>query len=364
MLAHELRNPLAPIRNALALLGMDEDAANDTAWAREVIERQVQHMVRLVDDLLDVSRIMRGKISLRKEPVELATVISHAVETARPVLDALKHELFVSTPAEPIWLDADTVRLTQVIANLLNNAAKYTEQGGRIALSSERQGDQAVVRVRDNGIGINSEMLPRIFDLFTQVNQHDERSQGGLGIGLTVVRSLIEMHGGSVVARSDGPGQGSEFLIRLPVLTRPRRGEVHDEPTRPAVEPVRRRVLIVDDNNDSARSLARVIGRIGGHEVRTAHDGREGIELVESFQPDIVILDIGLPGMNGYEVARRLRALPGGDRLFLVAMTGYGQEEDRRRSRDAGFDRHLVKPVAVEALSELFRPIEADEGCT
>jgi CheY-like chemotaxis protein len=331
-----------------------------------MMERQVQHLVRLVDDLLDVSRIMRNRIELRKERVDLAAVLARAVETAQPLIDAQQHQLGVSLPTPPVWLEGDPVRLAQVVGNLLLNATKYTDTAGRIWLTGERVGGDAVIRVRDTGVGIDADLLPRIFDPFTQADRSLARSQGGLGIGLTVVKYLVEMHGGTVSAHSDGPGQGSEFVIRLPALPPDPRGEgtrPDGEEARPAGPP--RRVLIVDDNPDAAESAALLLGMLG-HEVETAGDGPSALEAVRTFRPEVVLLDIGLPGMSGYDVARALRARPENRALSLVAVTGYGQDEDRRRSAEAGFDRHLVKPVDPTALARLLasleQPVSAGRG--
>jgi two-component system CheB/CheR fusion protein len=353
MLAHELRNPLAPIRNAVQI--MKAPAANDSVrvQARGLLERQVEHLVRLIDDLLDVSRITRGKIQLRKEPVALADVVSRAVETSRPLIDERRHQLTVELPSEPVFLDADITRLSQVLANLLNNAGKYTEEGGQIWLTAECVGGEAVIKVRDTGMGITPEILPRVFDLFTQADRSLDRSQGGLGIGLTLVRSLVQMHGGTVQAFSDGSGLGSEFVVRLPTLTTavPQESPNGDGPVHVADGPPRR-ILVVDDNVDAAESLAMLL-RASGHEVLAVHEGRTAIESMQTFRPEVVLLDIGLPVMNGYEVARRLQEEGDGAEVMLVALTGYGQEEDRSRSHAAGFDHHLVKPVDLEALLEL-----------
>jgi CheY-like chemotaxis protein/two-component sensor histidine kinase len=351
MLAHELRNPLAPVRNALHILKMPGAGVADSRQARDMMERQVQHLVRLVDDLLDVSRIMRGKIELRKEPVDLAAVVGRAVETAQPALDAAGHELSITLPARPVLLEADLVRLAQVLSNLLVNACKYTEPAGRIWLMAGRDGPDAVlVRVRDTGIGIAPDLLPHVFDLFVQADRSLARSQGGLGIGLTLVRRLVEMHGGTVTACSPGPGRGSEFVVRLPALPE---GGVDDGRGTPSEDVrrsgPRRRVLVVDDNVDAAESAAMLL-RIWGHEVRTVHDGSSVLGVVRDFRPDVVLLDIGLPGMDGYEVARRLRGEPSLAGLVLAAMTGYGQDEDRRKSREAGFDVHLTKPLNPDTL--------------
>ena len=358
MLAHELRNPLAPIRNAVQLLRQPAGDAPGKQWAGDVIERQVQQMVRLVDDLLDVSRITRGKVTLRTEPLDAAAVATAAVETSRPLIDARGHELTVALPPEPLWVTADPARLAQVLANLLNNAAKYTEKGGRIELLVERDGDEAVFRVRDTGVGIAAEMLPCVFDLFTQIDRSLDRSEGGLGIGLTLVRRLVELHGGTVQAFSAGPGRGSEFVVRLPALaTAPAGAEVDlslpcNGAHKAAPEGGGPRVLVVDDNRDSARSLALLLEQVGC-EVRTAYDGEAALEAAEAFDPDAVLLDIGLPRLNGFEAARRLRARQQRRPLLLIAVTGYGHEEYRQQAQAAGFDHHFVKPVELEALQQV-----------
>jgi signal transduction histidine kinase/integral membrane sensor domain MASE1/ActR/RegA family two-component response regulator len=350
MLAHELRNPLAPVRNALHVLRSPAADADAAARARGVLERQVQHLTRLVDDLLDVSRVMRGRIELHKEPLDLGAAVARAVETVQPLMDARGHELTVELPAEPVPLEADLVRLAQVFANLLHNAAKYTEPGGDIRLSAAREDAGVVVRVRDNGVGIAADLLPHVFELFVQADRSIARSHGGLGIGLTVVRRLVEMHGGSVTAHSDGPDRGSEFVVRLPVsaATLPPPGK-SGGPGGPAPA---RRVLVVDDNADAADSLAQLL-RLAGHEVRVAYDGPAALEAARTYRPDAVLLDIGLPGMSGYEVAKLLRTQPGPRPTLLVAVTGYGRQEDRRRSREAGFDVHLTKPVDPHELERV-----------
>ena len=355
MLAHELRNPLAPIRNALGILQMGKIDAETIGWARSVMERQVQHMARLVDDLLDVSRIMRGKIELHREPVELSAAIERAVETVRPAIDAREHDLRVALPSGPLWIHADLIRVAQVLSNLLNNAAKYTEPGGTIWLSADAEGENVAVTVRDTGVGIAPQMLSHVFELFAQAEQTIDRSQGGLGIGLTLVRQLVELHGGSVEARSEGVGRGSEFIVRLPRVEPPSvegDGKLGRLPAEVRTAAPHRRVLVVDDNADAAHTLA-VMLQFGRHEVEIAHDGAAALEKAAAFQPDLVLLDIGLPGMNGYEVARQMRAKSELEQTLLVAMTGYGQDEDRRRSVEAGFDRHLVKPVALATLQEV-----------
>jgi CheY-like chemotaxis protein len=304
-----------------------------------------------VDDLLDVSRITRGKITLHKEPADLAGVVARAVEASRPLLDARRQELTVRLPPESLRVEADVTRLAQVVGNLLNNAAKYTGEGGHIGLTVEAAPAEAVLRVRDDGVGIPAELLPRVFDLFTQGDRSLARSEGGLGIGLTLVRSLVELHGGSVEARSEGADKGSEFIVRLPALRgSPARPESPSAPARcrsPA-----RRVLVVDDSADTAESLALLL-TVQGHEVRTAHDGPAALQAAEAFRPEVIFLDIGLPRMDGYEVARRLRGQMGLRDATLVAVTGYGQEEDRRRAEEAGFDAHLVKPADPGALERL-----------
>lgn len=352
LLAHELRNPLAPIRNALEILKLAGPHEEAIEQARAMAERQVHALTRMVDDLLDVSRIMRGKIELRRARIDLATVVARAVETARPVIDAERHELTVSVAEEPICIDADLVRLSQVVANLLNNAAKYTDRGGRIWLTAGREGDAAVIRVRDTGIGIPAEKLRSIFDMFMQVEASGKRSQGGLGIGLTVVRNLLQLHGGTVEAHSAGPGQGSEFVVRLPLTEPQLDNPTQNRSSNKETPCVSRRILVVDDNADAADSLALLL-RLQGHAVRVAHNGSGGLKLAESEPPDVAFLDIGMPDMSGHELARRLRTNPALRQTMLVAMTGWGQEEDRRKTRESGFDHHLVKPVEMDVLQEL-----------
>jgi signal transduction histidine kinase len=358
-LAHELRNPLAPIRNALHLLRMWGNRGPAAERVHEMMERQVRHMVRLVDDLLEVSRITRGKIELRKERVDLAAVVRSAVETSRPLIEAAHHHLAISLPPEPLILEADAIRLAQVIANLLNNAAKYTEEGGQIWLTARREGGEAAVSVRDSGLGIPADMLPRVFDMFAQVDRTLKRSQGGLGIGLTLARTLVEMHGGRVEARSSGPGQGSEFTVRLPLAAAESAAGSPAHGSAPqAVGPSQQRVLVVDDNRDAADSLGMLLKYLGA-DAYVVYDGPSALEAVRTYRPSIVFLDIGMPGMDGHEVARQVRQEPEFRDVKLIAMTGWGQEEDRRRSQAAGFDHHQVKPANAETLQALLASLQS-----
>ena len=354
MLAHELRNPLAPIRNAAQVLKLFGPADPRQQWAREVIERQIQHLTRLVDDLLDVSRITQGKVKITREPLDLATIIHRAVEASRPLIEARHHQLAVAVPPEPVRIDGDLTRLVQVIANLLNNAAKYTEEGGHIRIDATREDGEAVIRVRDNGMGLPADLLPHVFDLFTQADRSLDRSQGGLGIGLTLVRQLVDLHGGRVEARSDGPGQGSEFIVRLPAAPTAVAAAEIAPGERPASAAAARglKILVVEDNLDLAEMMSFLL-ELKGHVVRTVHDGPEALKAACAFQPEAVLCDIGLPGMNGYEVAARLREQPAFKETPLIALTGYGQEEARDRAKAAGFDHHLVKPVEPEVLEAL-----------
>ena len=400
-LAHELRNPLAPIRNAVGLLRSSGADPATIAWSGEVIQRQVGHMARLLDDLLDVSRVSRGRLRLRTERVDLGQVVRHAVEASHPLIEAGRHRLVVEFPPQPIRLDADSTRLAQVFSNLLNNAARYSEPGTTIHISASGEGGEAVVRVTDHGIGIMPSMLPRIFEAFLQIDRSLERSQGGLGIGLTLVKQIVELHGGHVEAHSDGPGKGSVFTVRLPMPNpatagvgaaeggpagagmagagaesdrsssdgsssgsssdgsaprdpRRRDGSGDGTPSGPAP---RRRILVADDLEDSAASLAMLL-QMQGHEVRTARDGDEAVGVARSFLPEIVLLDIAMPKLNGYEAARRILAENPAKRPVLIALTGWGHEENRMRTREAGFDHHLVKPVEPEALNRLLATVE------
>jgi PAS domain S-box-containing protein len=372
MLAHELRNPLAPIRNAAQLLSA-HGGKPEIEWARAVIERQTTHLVRLVDDLLDVSRMVRGQITLQRTPVTLAEVVQTAVETSRPLIRRRKHHFAVQIPEQTVRIEGDLTRLAQVLANLLNNAAKYTDDGGHIRLDAELEGvavgnglaagkgSMIAIRVRDTGLGVPPNLLPHVFDLFTQADRTLDRAEGGLGIGLTLVKRLVEMHGGNVEAHSEGLGRGAEFIVRLPVL------EVEPahaaEPAQKATEPRSGtegralRILIVDDNVDAADSIAMLLS-MEGHQTRTVNTARAALLAAPEFKPEVVLLDIGLPEMDGYEVARRLRAQNGSHQMRLVAVTGYGQPADRRRARAAGFDEHMVKPVEPAALQAFLRSVQ------
>jgi signal transduction histidine kinase len=348
MLAHELRNPLAPIRTAVQLLRLKELSEAHRSSARDIIERQVEHLVGLIDDLLDVSRITRGMISLKREPVLLGAIVARAVETARPAVDARRHALTVEFPDELISVEGDPTRLVQVVANILHNAAKFTEPGGAIDVRVNLDRGEVLLTVSDNGIGITAEAMPRIFDLFTQAQSKAERSEGGLGIGLALVRRLTEMHGGTVDAHSDGPGCGTTVTVRLPVLAS-QAAPVEAAPAEPQLPVAPRRILVADDNRDAARSLALQL-QLAGHDVRTAFDGIEALALADAFEPEVVLLDLGMPKLDGFETAREMRRRPWGAVATLVALTGWGQPQDRQRTGDAGFDLHLVKPVSAEHL--------------
>jgi PAS domain S-box-containing protein len=353
MLAHELRNPLAPIRTAIEVLHVKGSPVPDARWSRAVIDRQVQHLTRLVDDLLDISRITRNKLVLRRSPIELADVITAAVESSRPLIEQSGHELTVSLAPEAVYIDGDAVRLSQVFQNLLNNAAKYTERGGRISLVAERGDDEVVVRVKDTGIGIPPDTLPRLFEMFYQVDRSLERAQSGLGIGLTLVRRLLDAHGGRVEARSDGVGKGSEFIVRLPVLPEPAAVAALPQAGNQERDVITgRRILVADDNRDSADLFA-MFFEMMGNEVHTAYDGVAAVAEAERFRPDAVLLDIGMPRLNGEDVCRRIRSTPWGKDAILIAVTGWDHEENRRRIAEAGFDAHLVKPVDPSAVAEL-----------
>jgi signal transduction histidine kinase len=401
MLAHELRNPLAPIFNAVQLMRRKPLADPQLAWSRDVIERQLGHLTRLVDDLLDVSRITRGKINLTREPVEVGGLVARAVETVQPLITERGHQLTVDVYREPIWVYGDALRLIQALGNVLANAAKYTERSGHITLVARQVGETAEIRVRDTGIGIPAALLPKIFDMFTQLRSETTRSQSGLGIGLALVRKLLEMHGGTVTASSGGVGLGSEFVIAVPVIANesgrmpavaeakangwgaPTEAPVTSEANFPGktdakgtgrVEatapgragmrdpaPARWRILVADDNSDALESLATLL-ELGGHEVFSASNGALALESAERHQPDVALLDIGMPKLDGYEVARRIRAQPWGRRITLVALTGWGQESDRQRSGEAGFDSHLVKPLDLDKLTELLGRLPMSVG--
>jgi PAS domain S-box-containing protein len=358
-LAHELRNPLAPIRNSLEVMKRAEGNTELNTQALAMMERQMGQMVRLVDDLLDISRITRNMVQLRKDRLELASVIQHAVEMCRPQFQNAEHEITVNLPQEPIYLYADSVRLAQVMSNLLNNACKFSERKGHIWLTVERQGSNVAVSVKDNGIGIPGDMLTRVFDMFTQIDSSLERSQGGLGIGLTLVKRLVEMHDGTVTAFSKGKGSGSEFVVLLPILIESTRPSQSPIPTRSNVPTMARRILVVDDNRDSATSLATLL-KLMGNDTQTAYDGKEAVEMAAKYKPDVILLDIGLPKMNGYAACQAIREQPWAKTIVIVALTGWGQEEDRRKSKDAGFDGHMVKPVDHAALMNLLAELHAN----
>jgi two-component system CheB/CheR fusion protein len=354
-LAHELRNPLAPIRNAVELLRLKGELTADKRGPTDVIDRQARALTRLVDDLLDISRITQNRLELRREPANLAMIVEAAVESSRPLIDAGRHALEVKLPDEPVFLLADVTRLAQVISNLLNNAARYSDKRGRIEVSVRRDLMDAIICVSDEGIGIPTAMLGHIFEMFVQVDRAHERGRGGLGVGLALSKQLIEMHGGAITAQSPGPGLGSTFEIRLPVSPEVESSvkvvtSLDDHPTS------RLRLLVVDDNKDSVDSLSTLL-RLMGNDVFQAYDGVEAVEAVHSHRPDIVLLDVGLPGRNGYEAARLIRGESWGQDVVLIALTGWGQEQDRKRSREAGFDHHLVKPVDPKALMKLVADI-------
>jgi signal transduction histidine kinase len=355
MLGHELRNPLAPVLNAVKL--MQQRDGGDRVIRRSVAaaHRQIRHMTRLLDDLLDVSRIRNGKIELRRSPIDLRVVIQDALHAVESVVEERGHALSVEAPEQPLLVDGDPVRLSQVLENLLHNAAKYTDRGGHLALEVRPDGDQILLQVRDDGIGLDPAMLPRIFDMFVQAEQGSDRARGGLGLGLTLVRNLVEMHGGRITARSDGPGRGSEFEVRLPALTGAHVLRVEASPP-PRIQGATRPldIVLVDDNAD-IRDTLRSLLELGGHHVAEAEDGRSAVELIRATAPSIAFIDIGLPGMDGYQVARELRGVA--SPTCLIAMTGYGRAEDRRQALDAGFDAHLVKPVDFDDLTKLLEEL-------
>jgi signal transduction histidine kinase len=354
MLAHELRNPLAAIRLAAQLVVLPEVPQAQLAKSGAVIHRQVEHLVRLIDDLVDVSRITRGLISLRREPTEISAVAAQAIESTRPLIDAKHHILTVSVPDESLRVNGDAARLSQIVGNILNNAAKFTDAGGRIDLIVKRDADDVVIQIVDNGVGISPEMLPRIFDLFTQIDRPLDRTSTGLGIGLALVHRLVEMHGGTVSAHSDGHGLGTSLVVRLPLHDSEPAVAVPAAVEQHAPDLPSRRILVVDDNVDAAETLAEMLS-LHGHRVISAHDGLEALRIAPEFEPHIILLDLGMPNLNGYETAGRIRAQPWGRDIALVAVTGWGQPKDRRRTVEAGFDAHLVKPVDQnELLKALF----------
>ena len=352
LLAHELRNPLAPIRYTLAANKKPGRTAEQQKRAEEIIERQVSHMSRLLEDLLDVSRITRSTLELKKNPTELTSIVGSAIETARPILEAKHHTLSLDLPKQAVPLDADAVRLSQVFSNLLINSAKYTDPGGHIQLRAGLEGSEVVIAIRDNGIGISADMMPRLFEMFSQAQGALVRAEGGLGIGLALVRGIVDLHGGVVEARSDGLGSGSEFIVRLPARI-PREEILDIEAGADApVAGAGMKILVVDDNRDAADSCATLL-ELSGHHVQTAYTGRHALELAETFRPHVVLLDIGLPDLNGYQLATKIRATPRGGGIVLIAVTGWGQESDRRRAFEAGFDHHLTKPIAPETVESL-----------
>jgi signal transduction histidine kinase len=352
-LAHELRNPLAPLCNGLQVMKRSLDNSPALEKVRAMMDRQLTQLVRLVDDLLDVSRITQGKLDLRKERIDLRTVVDAAVETCRPVIEQAGHELAVVMPDAPVFVDGDAARLSQVMSNLLNNATKYTHRGGSIRLVVSRQRGMAQVSVKDNGIGIPPAMLDKVFGMFTQVDGPLEKTTGGLGIGLSLVKGLLEMHNGTIEAKSAGKAMGSEFVFLLPLAMDA--GAEPDSYNGLAIDvapSALRRILVVDDNVDAADSLGELLEMLG-NEVRTAHDGEAGVAVAEQFRPDVMLMDIGMPKLNGYEAARRIRQHAWGQGILLVALTGWGQEDERKKSADAGFDHHLVKPVRLDDLTQL-----------
>lgn len=361
LLAHELRNPLAPIRNGLQVMRLGSEDADAIAQVQAMMERQLTHMVRIVDDLLDISRISRGKMELRRSRLSLADIVASAVETARPVIEAGGHELLLSLPPTPVFLDADLTRLAQVLGNLLSNSARYTPAGGHIWLEAREQEGQAVISVRDDGIGIPEKALKTIFEMFAQVDRSLERGSEGLGIGLALVKALVELHGGTVTAESPGPGQGSTVTVRLPVLREASAsGASPMASSTPSKAGHERRLLVVDDNRDAATSMAMML-RLVGYDVRTASDGLKAVATAESFQPQVILMDLGMPNLSGYEATRRIREQPDGQAVTIIALTGWGQESDRIRSREAGCDGHLVKPVALADLEKLLSDLADDQ---
>jgi signal transduction histidine kinase len=356
ILAHELRNPLAPIRSAVEIMHRDQANGERVLWARDLIGRQVTHLTRLVDDLLDISRITHGAIRLNKEPLQVGIVITRAIEAVQPFIEERAHQLHLDCPDATLLVDGDLTRLVQVLANLLNNAAKYTERGGRIQVTVHADGSMVAFRIKDNGIGIAPESVPKLFNLFSRVEPESATPHGGLGVGLALVRNLVDMHAGEVAIHSGGLHQGSEFVVRLPLLTGVVE-QVKHAPLNGAVqESVTHRILLADDNADAMESLALLL-ELAGHEVRKASDGLEAVKVAAAWQPDLALLDIGMPGLDGYEVARHIRAQPWGEHMMVVALSGWGQSEDMRSSREAGFNLHLVKPISFEALDAVLAQV-------
>lgn len=354
LLAHELRNPLAPIRYALAANKKPGRTPEQIKRSEEIMERQVMHMSRLLDDLLDVARITRSTLELKKVPTELTFVVGSAIDTARPLLEAKHHTLSLDLPKHTDRLEADPVRLAQALSNLLINAAKYTDPGGQIQLRAAREGNEMVIAIRDNGVGISADMLPRLFTMFTQAPGALSRAEGGLGIGLALVRGLAKLHGGTVEAHSDGPGKGSEFVVRLPIGAPIAEARDNERLQRGFDAGAGLKILVVDDSVDAADSCVTLL-QLSGHDVQAAYNGQSALDRAETFHPHAVLLDIGLPDMDGYQLAAKIRAAPWGRGILLIAVTGWGQEEDRRRAFEAGFDHHLTKPIAIETLESLLQ---------
>lgn len=361
ILAHELRNPLGPIRNAVKLLEIERPGDLDLLSYCDLIDKEVIHITRLLNDLLDVSRITTGKLTLQKERIDVASILNSAIRTSQGMIDEAGHKLTVNLPPVPLLVEADPMRLTQVFSNLLNNAAKFTESGGDIQISAEGHDGQAVIRIKDSGMGITEDLLPKIFDIFVQGSRVTERTYGGLGLGLTLAREIVEFHGGTIEATSDGPRQGSEFIVSLPLapsVSPASRRESHPAKTLPKQS--RARIVVVEDNKNQAASLQRLLQAMG-HEVQVAYDGPSAMKLMSTFIPDIALIDLGLPTMDGYEVAQRLREQPEFRNVILIAQTGWGREEDRKRAREAGFEHHLVKPIDHHQLAQILAGLEEDK---
>lgn len=356
LLAHELRNPLAPLRNGLQILKLARDDRAAVEEARAMMERQVGQMVRLIDELLELSRIANGKIELQRERLDIATAITDAIESSRPLIESSGHHLTVVLPPQPTYVNADRTRLAQVFTNLLNNSARYTLRGGQIRLRAEQQGNQVIVSLKDNGIGIPPHRLSRIFDMFSATDASRENAQSGLGIGLSLVRAVVDMHGGKVEAHSAGCGAGSEFIVRLPAAPSPIKPSDMEEDENDIGSSACYRILVVDDNADSALSLTLML-KMMGHDTQMVHDGLSAIHAAESYRPDVILLDIGLPELSGYEVCRRIREQPWGKRMVIIAQTGWGQDEDRRKSKEMGFSFHLVKPIDPIVLGKLLASV-------